>query len=164
MTVHYDKGGVIVRDANINDIDLWEIDPYHQMRPLEVSEVWASHHLRPKEAVSVSCLDSVQAFTIIHDYHLVGMFGIVPDSLIGERAQVWLLTTEEIYNMRIRFLKLTRHFIDEMRKSYPVLYNWVDARNEQCVRWLKWAGAEVFPPETHGVDKMPFHYFVLGGR
>ncbi len=162
--IYYDQNDVIVRDSIMNDVDLWTLDPFNEMRPLEVMEVWASDHWNPTEAVFMSWARSLKSYTIFHKKKLVGMFGVIPDALVGERARVWLLTTHEIERMGIRFLKLSREYIGRLRDGYPVLYNWVDARNEQCLKWLRWCGAEVYPPETFGKDGLPFHYFTLGGR
>jgi len=156
----FQRGNVTVREARYSDLELWR---KNQMRALEVLEVWASDHMKPVEAVERSMTDSLESYTILYGDELVGMFGIAPESLLDNKASVWLLTTDKIHLMRTTFLRCSKAVIAHLRHPYPLLYNFVDARNEQCIRWLKWAGAEIYPPEAHGLENLPFHYFTFGG-
>lgn len=151
---------MILRDADERDIEFMK----YSLREAEVLEIWASDHMSPEEMLTASMKRSSESFTLVHKEKIVGMLGLVPDSLISERATVWLLTTNEIYSMWIRFLKISKPIIEGLQAKYPVLYNFVDSRNEQCLRWLRWCGAKVYPPESHGADGMPFNYFTFGGQ
>lgn len=151
---------VIVRDSEAGDVPRMK----DRMRPAEISEVWASHHFSPFQALSKSWENSTGKMTFLYRGEIGGMFGVAPESLLSDRALAWLLTTDTIYQMRISFLRLSKKLIDVMLGRYGHLYNYVDARNIECLNWLEWMGAKIYPPEIMGVDNMPFHYIVFGEK
>jgi hypothetical protein len=156
--IHLNKGGFMVRDAHLDDLD------HIELRQLDAEEVWASHHMTPKEALQTSFKNSMHAFTVLHKDKIVAMFGVIPDSLLGRSALVWMLTTDAIDGVKIAFLRYSRLFINYLRSCYPILYNHVDARHAPCLRWLKWVGAAIHPAVPCGADQLPFHPIVLGGQ
>lgn len=158
--IHYKKNDVVICDASLMDIFLME----GKMRPMEISEVWASEHLTPKEALLKSYEKSTGKLTLWYQGQVVAMFGIVPESLLSNRAMVWLLTTDTIYKMKISFAKLSLRVLSLMLSRYGLVYNFVDARNEQCLNWLRWLGANIYPAQPYGLDSLPFHYFEFGEK
>lgn len=156
----YEKGDILVRDAEAGDI----LDMMDRLRPEEVAEVWASHHYTPRQALEASWENSTGKMTFLYKGEVVGMFGVVPESLLSDRALVWLLTTDLIYKMKIAFLRASKKFIPAIMSRYGHLHNFVDARNVQCLKWLAWAGALIYPPELGGAEKIPFHYFTFGEK
>ena len=59
------------------------------------------------------------------------------------------------------FYKCTRQWVDDMNERYQMLFNYVDARNEVTIRWLKHLKFE-FPKliEDYGFEKIPFYLFM----
>ena len=91
----------------------------------------------------------------------VGMFGVTPLSVIGRHGSPWLLGTDELANHSRSFLKgCIKHF-PEVTKGFDFLENYVDARNEVSIRWLKWLGFVIMEPEPYGPFKLPFHRFYM---
>jgi hypothetical protein len=156
----YDEHNVLIREAQFDDIK----GLAQNMRKAEVDEVWSESHLGPEKALRLSFHRSSLKYSLFFKDRIVAMFGVVPESLLSDHAQVWMLTSNEIDRMKIRFLKLSRKFIEFLRERYPVLQNFVDCRHERSIAWLEWLGAEVSPPESYGPDNMPFRFFTFGGR
>lgn len=152
----YEKGNVIIRDSVH-----WDIDNFKSMREADKAEIWAEGHFDPKFALTSSIQNSSVSLTFLHNGAIVGMFGVSPDSMLATRAKVWMLTSEEIYNVKICFLKCSRWIIDKFLSLYPTLWNFVDARHEESIRWLRWVGAKIFDSVPYGIEKIPFHYFNL---
>ena len=158
--IHYNQRNVMVRDSELSDIDAM----HDRMRAEEIAEVWASYHMTPREALEASYKSSLVRLTFLYKGEVAGMFGIRVDNLLAKDAVVWLLTTDLIHKMRIRFLKLSKYFIGYFLRLYPLIHNFVDDRNTACIRWLKWCGAFVSTPTRFGVDGLPFRYFMFEGE
>lgn len=88
------------------------------------------------------------------------MFGVAK-SRFPEAGLLWMLATDAIHKHRFRFLRQSLFFIESLQEAYPLLHNYVDARNELHIKWLKWIGCTFI--KTHpriGVQGRPFHEFV----
>lgn len=156
--IRYEKGSVMVRDTVQSDINRMR----SELRASDIREIWASHHHTPEQALTYCFENASYCQTIVNKGKPTAMFGFCPEGpKHPDIASVWLLGTNGIPEMWIHFLRLTRIFIPEMLTHYPHLYNWVDARNEASIRWLKWAGAKFGYPEPYGLDKRPFIPFRL---
>lgn len=133
------------------------------MRPEDVAEVWASNRHSPLEALTVGYLQSNPPMTIIKNPDIpVGMFGSVPMSF-GQpsSAGIWMLGTNEIWDVRFQFLRESRHWLEEVSKEYDLVYNVIDKRNELHIRWLKWLGFHLVREiPDFGPDEIPFIEFV----
>ena len=147
--------GVIVRDSVASDVDSIAKD----MRQSDKNEVWASHRHDPLEAVGISFHASTLCFTIECEGKKVGMFGVVPHTLLGQSGNIWLLCTKEFDRCHRKLIRHSRGFIQYMLQHYAELENFVDARNTKSIAWLRFCGAEIGPAIPFGVDGLPFHRF-----
>jgi len=151
----YDKDGITVRRAKIKDA----LYLSNNLRQSDVDEIWASHHITPKDALIDGVNNSIFACTVCNGYP-IAMFGIVPETILGTKASVWMLASDDLKKIKRRFAKNSRHFIDMMLEFYPYIYNHVDDRNKESIKWLEFCGAHIkSDPEPFGVEQMPFHYF-----
>lgn len=91
---------------------------------------------------------------------LIAVYGAAPLSLLGGReAAPWLLGTER---MRVNALSVyhdMRLYLDFLSEHYDRLFNYVDVRNEESVKWLASLGFSIGDPEPRGPYRMPFHPF-----
>lgn len=158
--IYYEDRRVLIRDAEEADVGRMA----DRMREIEKAEVWASHRFTPQEALTVSYQGSTKRLSITLDGEVVAMFGIVPDSLLDKNACVWLLTTESVNRMWVRFLKVSRAMVSLLRAQYT-LYNWVDCRYEKSIKWVQWCGGKLSDAAPFGPDGLPFRFFSFeGGR
>lgn len=81
------------------------------------------------------------------------IWGLIPPTLLSDRAYLWLLTTDIIAEHKFLFVRYSQRYIEEMLKVYPVIYGEVEPKNEKAKRWLKWLGA-TFGEPTNGL--IPF--------
>ncbi len=158
--IYYDKNNVIVRDAKRRDIEKLKLS----MRKEEIDEVMASHGHTPEEALLFCFNSSTERLTFLYKGEVMGMFGISTSCLLSDSASIWLLTSESINKMWIRFLKLSRGFIKSILTRYSVLYNYVDKRHSISISWLKWCGADIQEAKPYGKMGLPFHYFEFRGE
>lgn len=94
---------------------------------------------------------------------LIAVFGIAPATLLSDTAAPWLLGTHLMTPYAKRILFHARRYITFVRERYPRLENYVDARNEPSLRWLKSVGFTVDDqPVPYGVARLPFYRFHMG--
>lgn len=153
--IYYDKNGIIVRESTMKDVNFLK----YRLRLDDIAEIWASHHHSPEVALTESLMRSSPCLTIDDNGKPVGMFGVNPESMLGSRAVIWFLASDDINKMKIRFLRNCKIFIKLMLNEYPLLYNFVDVRNTESVKWLEYLGAKFQGPLKFGVEQMPFLFF-----
>ena len=146
------RKAIIVR-ARAEDIEPIAAD----MRPADAAEVLACSGRTPEQALRASWMASRWAFTVIGDVP-VAMFGVADWGDGG--GSPWLLATPRLLSdHRSDFAKGSRGVMFGMQESFTYLENYVDARNIDSVRWLRWLGFTIHPAAPHGVAGLPFHRF-----
>ena len=79
-------------------------------------------------------------YTIEHESKAIGMFGVTPHPEIPSMGLVWLLGSDEIADIRTRFLRESRKWLEEIGGDYDVLCNMVHEENELHIKWLRFLG------------------------
>jgi hypothetical protein len=153
----YKKWTVSVRESVPGDI----IYLKNHLRKEEIEEIWASHASTPEQALLGSYLSSIKCFTLLIGDVPAAMFGIAPDTLLGEKACIWLLGTNMLAKIKKTFMVLSKKFIDAMLGDYPYLYNYVDFRYKKSLQWLQWCGAKISDPVPFGPEQLPFCRIVI---
>ena len=130
------------------------------MREEEIREIYAASGEGPYSAISQALQVSEEAHAAVDDDGtLLAITGVIPWSGLWVRttAVPWLLTTQALPSRPRNLLRGTKIFVDKWKDTFPVLFNHVDARYEQSVRWAKWAGFTVHPAVPYGFLGLPFH-------
>lgn len=131
-------------------------------RQADIDEVAAASGGTIAEALAEGLARSSRCWTGFADDQPICMFGVssVPDwAGIGVP---WMLGTNAVEVHAWGFLKRARGVLDQMRAEFPVLLNYVDARNATAMRWLRWMGFTIHDPEPYGELGLPFHRFTMG--
>ena len=92
----------------------------------------------------------------------MGMWGITKQP--NNSGQVWMLgcknMLEDTRDKR-EFLRQSRIELKKLHKEFPVLFNYIDARNTVHLRWLKFMGFTIIKKhEIFGYEGRPFYEFV----
>jgi len=118
-------------------------------------EILANSGQTPSQALTKGYVSSEVCFTIVDKENVpVGMFGV------GKEGAIWLLATNDIHRIRFSFLRESRKVINFLNKKYPLLWNYVDCRNELHIRWLKWCGFKFLRKIPFGKLQQPFYEFI----
>ena len=142
---------VEVRRATVADA----LDFSDKLRQSDIDEVWASSGMGPEEALLQSLAMSDLAWV---GYEGDTPLGIGGASTLGPRVGVaWFLATDHIYEHRMATLRWTQAIVDALHQEYMTLFNYVDVRHVESMKWLEWLG---FEPtefiEEHGYEGRPF--------
>lgn len=130
------------------------------MRPEDRAEVWASSRATPEQALEDGFRSSLRCWTGLVNTEAVCIVGVAPGSLLTGVGIPWMLCTPRLSRAVRPMLRLSRPVVDTMQDFFPVLVNFVDARNTDTIGWLRALGFTVEEPAPFGPDRMPFHRFV----
>lgn len=129
-----------------------------RMREADRNEVAASHGLSPIGALVNSVVASREPMAALADGEVMALFGICE---CRDFAMPWLMGATGIERFHVPFLRRSRAWVQEAHRRYPLLMNWVDARNKASIRWLGWLGFTIYDPEPYGLEGRPFHRFEM---
>lgn len=94
--------------------------------------------------------------------NIMGMYGVVPCS--PKVGRIWMLGHKSMTSDYKDVRDFLRHSPMELQKfhcNYPLLYNYVDARNETHIKWIKWMGFSIIKKHaTFGAEGRTFYEFV----
>ena len=113
------------------------------------------------EAMRVGLAFSTSAFAGLADDLPICAFGVAPASILGRQGTPWMIGTPELPSHALPVLRLSRGVVANWRDQWPLLVNYVDARNTTSIRWLKWLGFCVMPAQPYGKLGMLFHRFEM---
>jgi hypothetical protein len=147
-----------VRRATIDDIK--HMAP--RLRQDDVDEIRASTGMTPEECLLESLdTDSIGTWVGVFKGQPEIIFGCAttPDPSIGVP---WMLGTDALKDSPREFIQKCKLWVKGFSKQFPVLKNFVYAKNELHIRWLKWCGFEFIQlHEKHGFAQEPFWEFEM---
>lgn len=129
------------------------------MREMDKLEALYQADQDPETALKVSYLASKEVMAICGDEdNAIGICGVTPNGCI------YMVSTDELFNnkkYRIQLIRKGRIWVDELMKSYTILYNVVYAENVAAMKWLESLGFKFIEyHEEYGVHKKPFFQFM----
>lgn len=129
------------------------------VRQADVDEITEALGIPMDHALRMCFGGSLKASKIVVDGKVVAVFGdCIHDREIGVP---WLISTIHVERHAKAFLKVCKPEVQEMLTRRPVLMNYVDQRNTQAVRWLKWLGFRFGEAIPYGPKGLPFFPFQL---
>lgn len=129
----------------------WSIQPAHirhinrlanRMREVDRVECLATGR-QPKQALRHCLNGSTLAWTVLKDEKPVGMFGVLPLSIIEGRGAPWFLGTDDLLTGARQWIKWGPGFVEAMQGDFPRLQNIVAIDNHRAIRVLKSLGFAV---------------------
>jgi hypothetical protein len=133
------KDGSVVFNFKVRPAIAKDIVPLaRNIRPEDAREIAVFGHT-PAYGFGFGWELSDPAYTVTLEGRPVAMFGVVPLSAPGHGI-VWFLGTPDLEKPvnRIRFLRESSKWVDNLMEKYEKIINYVDARNVLHISWLKW--------------------------
>lgn len=129
------------------------------VRQADVDEITEALGIPMPHALRMCFGGSLKASKIVIGGKIVAVFGdCTHDREIGVP---WLISTIHVEKRAKSFLQVCKPEVREMLTRHPTLMNYVDQRNTQAVRWLKWLGFRFGEAVPYGPKGFPFYPFQL---
>ena len=86
--------------------------------------------------------------------------GTAPTDLEGV-GQIWMISLPFLTENKLPFLRFAPKVIEMFHEKYPILWNYIDARQKTHLQWLKFSGFQVIDYKPRwGVAGLPFYEVV----
>ena len=162
MATHQSKttvGKFHWRKSILSDV----IEVASNMRVEDKEECLAYSGSSPEQSLFYCFFASKPCMTMVgRKGNIMGMYGVVPCS--SKVGKIWMLghksMTTDYRDVRA-FLRNSPIELDKFHCNYPLLYNYVDARNKTHIKWIKWMGFSIIKKHaTFGAEGRTFYEFV----
>ena len=133
-----------------------------RLRQADVDEIGAHSGHEPLRALVDGIHNSQWSLAICHDEtrHVLALCGVGHHPEVPDVGFPWMLASDGLLGVQQTFLRHSRAVIARMQADYPVLTNWVDARNAVHIRWLRWCGFRFIRLHpVFGHERRPFYEF-----
>lgn len=138
-----------------------EVELVAFMRDSDIREIAAASFRTPGEAVPLAIAASEQTWTGFLAGRLAFIGGVTAPVALSGTRRPWLLGTTAIDRHPAAFMRHCRRWMPRVRRQFPRLENYADARAGRTVRWLRALGFVIHPAEPYGLGQRPFHRFTL---
>lgn len=146
-----------LRHVDADAAEAWVDHLSKHLRRADLDEIEAMAGVTSGEALRASLALSTHAYCVLGRHgEPAAMFGAAPHPLPGVGV-VWMLGTDAIRTEAVGIARRTRRYFDELNDPYPVLWNYIDGRNEVSLRWLRWGGFRLIGQAEFSGH--PFHIF-----
>ena len=143
-----------VRDATVDDA----VALAPRMRQADIDECVAMG-FGAEDALITSVRASMMPMAGLVNGEVVCLFGVGSVGMFATSGAPWLLGSIALDRRRFTLIKMARQWIDYQLSIYPLLENWVDARNNKSIKLVRWLGFEIDDPKPFGVDGEMFRRF-----
>lgn len=111
----------------------------------------------PVLTIADNIRNATDSWSVFYKEQILAVFGVSTNTLLGEIAFPWLITSTFIKGHTKELLKGTRVVINHWLFRYEMLENYVPADFTSSLRWLKWAGFTIDAPLPIGVNGALIH-------
>ncbi len=73
-------------------------------------------------------------------------WGVVPPSLMSDKAYLWLFSTDAVEEHKFLFVRNSQKAIAEILEEWPIITGYCEVNSIRSIRWLKWLGAKFGGP------------------
>ncbi len=131
-----------------------------KLRKGDVQEVFSSSGSNPIQALMNAYIASHKhCYSVILDQEVVGMFGV--NKINNTIGIPWLMGSDYLTKYSKEFHELSIMYISTFMDEFELLYNYVDQRNQNAIKWLKSLGFVFLRLiQDFGYEKKPFYEFI----
>lgn len=153
--IFYSECDIVVRRSEVDDAEklAFKLSEHDKL------EAWLIGHNTPLEALKYAYDSSIISMTIEHSGSVVGMLGIIPDEVLGQKACIWFLASDELKDIGRVFLRNAKKIIGGLLEYYPFLYGNIHVENKTSMFWMQYCGCRIEKARPYGVEGSMFHPF-----
>ena len=129
-----------------------------KVRKADIDEIKASNNITPLGGLLYPFTKlRHKTFSILgtKEEGVIGMFGVIPCET-KDFGIAWLLSSDELINHTIQFLRECPKWVEEMGQDYKYLYNYIDERNIVAIKWLEFLKFKHIETLPYGYEKRKF--------
>lgn len=104
-----------------------------------------------QETMARSMHNSPDIWVGYNDDKVFAIMGVIPPTLLSDRAYVWFWTTQYFDGSRLACLRISRRCIADALLRYPILWGHCLPSAEKSIRWMKFLGARFVEPQGTAV-------------
>lgn len=100
-----------------------------------------------QETMQRSINNSLHVWIGYNDTDILAFWGLIPPTLLSDRAYLWLMTTEHMHSHQFMFIRWSQRAVEEMVREYPLIVGHCAVSATKSIRWLRWLHAEFTEPQ-----------------
>ncbi len=100
-----------------------------------------------QETMQRAMMNSAQLWVGSQDEKVLCVWGLIPPTLLSDRAYLWIRTTEYMNDHVFLFVRHSQRAVAELLKHYPIIVGHCLVSNHKAIRWLKWLKATFGQPQ-----------------
>lgn len=154
------KSKVEFKQADRNDFRLMK----RIIREEDRQELEASSGKRYEEIIDKTRDVTDFAVAGYYDGKLIAIFGVRSVTAVTKTGAIWMFGTKFLPKNQRVFLRHCKRCVEVMLENYPIVFNYVDARNTMIINWLKWIGFTFDSVGPYGPNKIPFYKFYMKNK
>ena len=95
-----------------------------------------------QETMHRSMCNSSRVYIGCADGHIACVWGLIPPTLLSDRAYLWLFTTKHLDQHVFLLVRHSQRMIQFMLEEFPIIVGHCQINNHKAIRWLRWLGAD----------------------
>ena len=86
------------------------------------------------------------------DGEVACIWGVETQTIMGDAATLWLISTDLVEKHRFTFVRKSQIFIQELiSQRFALIHGYVDPKFDRSRRWLKWLGFTLVPQQNGSI-------------
>jgi hypothetical protein len=100
-----------------------------------------------QETMQRTMSNSSRVWIGFNDDAILCAFGLIPPTMLSNRAYLWLYTTHHMTEHVFVFIRHSQRMVQEMLQEFPVIVGHGTTDAPRSLRWLHWLGAKFGEPQ-----------------
>lgn len=116
------------------------------------------------DGVVLACQASEFTWVVKEGRTIIAVFGLWTQHT--QWGMPWFVATDRVYAHRVRWLKLSKGWVDHMLQKRKYLMNYVSSHHIEAMKWLEWLGFTIDRTRefTFFDPDVSFHQFFVDRR
>jgi hypothetical protein len=146
-----------VRQARESDVPLVALN----LREEDRREIQAVYAESPTAVLARGITQSEACYALTcADDSPIAIFGVIRSSRLPGVGVPWMAAGDTLSRHWLYVARNSRPWIELLQQGFDELWNCIDARNHEDLRWLEWCGFEILGPmPEYGVERRRFISF-----